>query len=217
MWIFLSHKLSTSTPSYDDGPRLETTPVKQIARGDSSNTYFIKMLNHLGTHVDAPNHFDREGRPIASYTAEELVFEKPLFIEITKSVGEVIKAEDIQSHEAEIADSDLLLIRTGIQRFRESNPEAFMKRGVCLSVEAAEFLRKFKRLRALGVDAISISSPLMREVGREAHRRLLMGRSFLIIEDMDLLGKPTRLKKVIVAPLMVEGVDSSPCTVLAEV
>jgi arylformamidase len=57
----------------------------------------------------------------------------------------------------------------------------------------------------------------MREVGREAHRLLLRGRSFLIVEDMDLLGKPASYRRVFIAPLMVEEVDSAPCTVLAEV
>lgn len=217
MWIFLSHRLSVLTPSYDDGPRLEIAPFKQISKGDSSNSYFLKMLNHLGTHVDAPNHFDPRGRPISSFTAEELVFLKPLLLDVAKKPGELITAEELKSYRGEIAGSDILLIRTGIQKLRNSDPAAFIKKGVCLSVEAAEFLRNFEKLRALGVDAISISSPLMREIGREAHRRLLVGRSFLIIEDMDLDGKPAALKKVFVMPLMVEGVDSAPCTVLAEV
>jgi len=93
----------------------------------------------------------------------------------------------------------------------------YMRRGPCLSAEAAGYLRKFSNLRALGIDTISISSPLLREVGREAHRLLLKGRSFLIVEDMDLLGKPVDYKRVVIAPLLVEEVDSAPCTILAEI
>ncbi|MEM4363302.1 MAG: cyclase family protein [Candidatus Caldarchaeum sp.] len=217
MWVLLSHRLSPSTPCYDNGPRLEVTAVKQLSKGDSSNTYFIKMLNHLGTHVDAPNHFDPSGRKISSYTADELIFSKPILIDVVKNIGELVLADDLKPYHDEIMGSDLLLIRTGIQRLRDSDPEAFMTKGPCLSVEAAEYLRGFMGLRALGVDAISISSPLLREIGREAHRKLLVGRNFLIIEDMDLLGKPSSFKKVVLAPLMVEDVDSAPCTVFAEV
>jgi len=217
MWVLLSHKLSAATPCYDDGPRLEVTPVKQIVRGDSSNTYFLKLLNHLGTHVDAPNHFDPDGRKIHSYTAEELVFEKPLLIDIPKNSGEQIQEADLQPFENLLNKSDILLIRTGFQRFRDTDPMTYMMRGPCLSTEAAGYLRNFSNLRVLGVDTISISSPLMREVGREAHRLLLRGRSFLIVEDMDLLGKPASYRRVFIAPLMVEEVDSAPCTVLAEV
>ncbi|MEM4495053.1 MAG: cyclase family protein [Candidatus Caldarchaeum sp.] len=217
MWIYLSHVLTRYSPCYDDGPRPEFTPDKQIAKGDSSNTFFIKLLNHIGTHVDAPYHFDPHGRKISSYKAEELVFEKPLLIDVDKEVGELITASDLERHGKPLQHSDLLLIRTGFQRYREKDPEAYMKRGPCLSAEAASFLRQFINLRALGVDMISISSPMRREEGREAHRRLLVGRSFLIIEDMDLIGKPNVFKRVVVAPLIVDEVDSAPCTVLAEV
>ena len=64
---------------------------------------------------------------------------------------------------------------------------------------------------------ISISSPLNRQEGREAHRKLLSGRNFLIIEDMDLMNKPTNIKRIILSPIMFEEADSSPCTVWAEI
>jgi len=217
MWVMLSHKLSSTTPCYDDGPRLEVQPVKQIAKGDSSNTFFLKLYNHLGTHVDAPNHFDVEGRKIHSYTAEELVFEKPTLVDIPKNSGELIQDTDLHPFEHLLHKTDILLIRTGFQKFRQTDPMTYMRRGPCLSAEAAGYLRKFSNLRALGIDTISISSPLLREVGREAHRLLLKGRSFLIVEDMDLLGKPVDYKRVVIAPLLVEEVDSAPCTILAEI
>jgi len=215
MWVLLSHKLSPNTPCYADGPRLEITPYKQISRGDSSNSFFLKLFNHLGTHVDAPYHFDPNGRKIASYTSQELVFTKPSILDVEKKAGELIEVEDLKDYEKILRESDLVLIRTGFQRFRDTSPYDYMMNGPCLSPSAAEFLTSFKGLRALGVDIISISSPLMRELGRESHRKLLVGRDFLIIEDMDLMGKPRNLRMVVVAPLFVEQVDSAPCTVLA--
>ncbi len=217
MWVLLSHTLSVKTPCYDEGHRLEIIPVKQISKGDYSNTFLLKTLNHLGTHVDAPNHFDPSGRKIASYKADELIFHKPLMIELPKGAGELITANELRAYHDSIASSDIVLIRTGFQVFRDKDPVLFMKNGPSLSAEAAAYLRSVHGLRALGVDMISISSPSMREEGREAHKQLLKDRSFLIIEDMDLLGKPSRFKKVIVAPLMIEDVDSAPCTVFAEV
>ncbi|MDW8063043.1 MAG: cyclase family protein [Candidatus Caldarchaeum sp.] len=217
MWIFLSHRLSVKTPVYDDGPRLEISPYKQISRGDSSNSFFIKMLNHIGTHVDAPNHFDPDGRKISSFTADELSFSKPLLIEVAKKSEELITADDLRPFHPRIAESDILLLKTGFQVYRETDPLTYVKKGPCLSPDAAEYLRNFPLLRALGVDMVSISSPSKRELGRESHRKLLVGRDFLIIEDMDLLNKPADLKRVLVVPLMVEEVDSAPCTVLAEV
>jgi arylformamidase len=64
---------------------------------------------------------------------------------------------------------------------------------------------------------ISISSPIHRDEGRRAHRELLSRDDFLIIEDMDLMEKPREIRRLILAPLMVEIMDSSPCLVLAEI
>lgn len=218
MWVLLSHKLSVATPSYDMGPGLEIKPFKQIERGDSSNSYFVSFLNHLGTHVDAPLHFDPRGRPIAGFGVDFFVFERPVLVDIPKGVGELITADELRSLYGEIRDADLLMIRTGFQRFRESDVETFSRRGPCLSDGAARYIvEELPKLRAVGVDAISISSPMRREEGRAAHRTLLVGRDFLIIEDMDLMDKPSNIRRVFVMPLLIEGVDSAPCMVLAEV
>ncbi|MDO9528340.1 MAG: hypothetical protein Q7J27_04180 [Syntrophales bacterium] len=49
-----------------------------------------------------------------------------------------------------------------------------------------------------------------------SHHELLCGkdRRFLVIEDMNLDYDLSGLKKVIVAPLLVEKTDSAPCTII---
>ena len=67
------------------------------------------------------------------------------------------------------------------------------------------------------MDLISISSYSNRDEGRKAHHAFLNpieGEPILLIEDMKL-DHVTRLKKVIVAPLLIDNADGSPCTVLA--
>jgi len=218
MWILLSHVITTSTPSYNLGPSIEIEPYKLIARGDSSNSYLIKLYNHLGTHVDSPRHFDERGRAITDYKPEELIFTKPVLIDITKKAGEGITREDLKLVKSEIEGADALLIRTGVQKLRDEDPITFACDGVYLTPEAAEYIvEELNNLRALGLDAISISSPKHREEGRKSHKKLLTGRDFLIIEDMNLMGKPKNLKQLIISPIMIEGIDSSPCTVWAEI
>jgi hypothetical protein len=57
-----------------------------------------------------------------------------------------------------------------------------------------------------------------RELGRQAHRAFLNpesdGYPILIIEDMDLSANLNGLKQVWVAPLLVEGIDSAPYTII---
>ena len=209
----LSHVTKAGDPVYpgNEGPRLEQ--LRSIARGDSSNMWRLTFTNHIGTHVDAPNHFDESGPAISEFGPEELVFREVRLVDVPKSPGEIVTAEDLERHERVLRSSEALLIRTGIQRFRAQSPEIYSGVGISLSVEAARLIASYPNLRAIGIDAISISSPQRREIGREAHRVLLRGRRFLIVEDMDLQGKPERYDLLLIAPLMIEQIDSAPCTV----
>lgn len=173
------------------------------------------MANHTGTHVDAPNHFHREGRKIAEYQLEELIFEDVHLLDIPKSPGGEITVEDLEPHLGLLSRSSLVLLRTGLQSYRDSDPEAYSEKGLLITPSAAKFIRReAPSLRGLGLDAISISTPLRREEGRESHRILLSDNKFLIIEDMDLAGKPKKFRYVILAPLLLEEVDGAPCTVI---
>ncbi|HXW94096.1 MAG TPA: cyclase family protein [Nitrososphaerales archaeon] len=216
MLTLLSHHLSTSTPAFNNGPTVTISPVKQIATGGSSNNYAFSTPCHNGTHMDCPNHFDDAGRPVASFTMNDFVFERPSLIEIPKGDGELFTSADLTEHEGTIGNSDLLLIRTGYQKYRNSDPTRYSTKNPGFSAEGARYLLKFPRLRAIGFDFISLSSVLHREEGREAHRALLKGREFFILEDMDLSGYPRAAMRVVVAPIFLEGVDSTPCTVFAE-
>ena len=207
-----------STPAFDNGPSLTITPMKEIKKGGSSNSYTMSLQNHLGTHVDAPNHFDENGKPLSSFSMEDLTFTRPYLVDIPKKESELITRSDLTPHKGAIEVTDLLLLRTGFQALRTADPQKYSTQNPGLSADAAEFLATgFKDLRALGLDLISLSPVQNRDEGRRAHSALLKGRDFFIIEDMDLSKCPSKLSKVLVVPLFVEGVDSAPCTVITDI
>ncbi len=213
--ILLSHRLDTRTPVYPGMMPLSLSPIKSISMGDASNSWYLSLGNHVGTHVDSQRHFYPDGKTISELDVEELIFTKAVIIDVPKNPGELILVSDLETHLKEITGVSMLMIRTGIQAFRTLNPEVYINRGPCLSESAARFLSNFyPRLRAIGVDSISISSPEHREEGREAHKILLRNNSFLIVEDMDLESKPRHYSSVIIAPLMIRDIDSAPCTVI---
>jgi len=80
-------------------------------------------------------------------------------------------------------------------------------------------LRKnLPKLKGFGIDCISVSSPLHRELGRETHRILFEessgGVSPIIIEDLLLPEAYRHFDEVMVAPLPVQNADGVPCMVL---
>lgn len=211
----LSYPLSKDTPVYPGDHAFNIVPTKRIKRGDSCNTYLLKCSNHAGTHIDAPRHFFDSGRAICDYKIEELTFNKPLVLEVKKRQDELITAKDLGN----LGACDILLIRTGFSRKR--NQKEYIYHNPGFSAQAASLIRtKYPKIRAIGLDAISVSCYGSRIEGRDAHR-ILLGRKgsqegILLIEDMHLNQDLKCLKSVLVIPLLVQGIDSAPCTVIGE-
>jgi kynurenine formamidase len=217
MFLELSHHLSADTPVPPGVPPIEFLHHYSMGRGDVSNLFVLHFSNHTGTHIDAPWHFVNSGIPIGKFSLEEFVFDRPLCLDLALGDGEMFHAAHFQPHAAEISRCDLLLLRTGYARVRRSDPARYRIFAPGMSEEGAHYLaEEFPRLRALGLDTVSLACMQHLEEGLEAHRVLLQGegRRFLIIEDMNLDHDLSRLRRVIALPLMIDGIDSAPCTVM---
>lgn len=219
----LSYPIENKTPLYGSTPAPVIAPYRQISKGDTSNSYTITIHNHTGTHVDAPKHFVPDGRSISEYSLEELTFYNPAILECTKNPGEWIELEEIQQAAQKLYRVDCLLLHTGFGRFRDQ--EIYRTHNPGIAPEVIFWIRKeFPDIRCIGIDSISISSFQHKERGREAHTAAFikqkdLGEPLFVIEDMNLntLSGDDKLKKVIVIPWQILGIDSAPCTVLVEV
>ena len=220
--ICLSYPISVETPVYGNSPKPKIMPHKSIAAGDSCNTYTITVCNHTATHLDAPAHFLPNGRRISDYSLEELTFRRPLLVDIPKGSGEWVEEENVKGA-VKAKDVDCLLIRTGFWIFR--GQDIYKTRNPGVSPEAILWLRrKLRRIRCIGMDSISISGFQDRPRGRRAHlaafeKRKNSGEPLLFLEDMNLsaLKAGAKIQKIMVVPWLISGIDSAPCTVLAEV
>ena len=219
----LSYPVDQNTPGYGSTPKPTINPYRKISKGDGSNSCIITIHNHTGTHVDAPRHFIPDGRAISNYSFDDLIFNNPLLIECPKDPGELIKLEDIPMQE--LGSADCLLLHTGFSRIRDRGREIYRTRNPGISPEVIFWLRKeFPLIRCIGIDSISISSFQHREMGKETHKAAFidqtgLGEPLLLIEDMNLntLSTDNKLRKVVVIPWQILGIDSAPCIVLAEV
>ncbi|MCX5713883.1 MAG: cyclase family protein, partial [Candidatus Omnitrophica bacterium] len=76
-YYYLSHVITGKTPVYGGGIPVGITGIKSLLKGDSANTYKFTMGNHVGTHIDAPNHFFKQGIKISDYPAGYFIFRSP--------------------------------------------------------------------------------------------------------------------------------------------
>lgn len=216
-FIRLSYDISADAPLYPGTPKVKVVQCKSIRGGDSSNTFIVEMSNHAGSHVDGPKHFRENGRSIDKYMPEELIFKKPLIIDCPKSSSEPVKKEDVERSGYK-SDADMVLLRTGFSRYRRTSPEKYSGQNPYLSPGAADYLKKrFKKMRALGIDCISIASKNHKEEGRMSHKILLGSPPALIVEDIYIPLSVRGFKEISVAPVFIKGIDSAPCTVTGKI
>lgn len=221
MLISLSYPLSEATPFYKTlrGPRLEQ--LYDLAKGDACNSFYLTTSNHAGTHVDAPNHFNPDGRRIADYELAELVFTRPALLNIQVMADELILPEHLASWSTCRGDCDLLFVRSGFGKYR-ANAETYIEHNPGFSAAAADFLmERFPELKSLAVDFASIASVAHMEEGCEAHRVFLgcgrySDRPVLLVEDIRFPEPMPSLKRIYLIPWQFEGLDSAPCTLFAE-
>ena len=200
-----------AAPSYE--------PIQSIARGDLANLFRVTMFNHCGTHIDAPNHYDLTGKKLVDFPLEHFVFDKLLLLDIPKPDQGLITDEDCGRALGDRTACDLLLLRTGFERYRRSDPARYIRGCPGVSADAARYLKKtLPGLRAIGLDFMSLEWTTDKSHGFEAHQVLLKDPShpLLIIEDMSLNLELLRVRRIFAVPIFFRELDSFPATVFAE-
>jgi arylformamidase len=219
----LSHNLSERTPFYEGLPGPTIDQLYDLRKGDTCNSFFFRTSNHAGTHVDAPLHFNPAGRSITDYDLSELIFSRPAVVDVPLEARELIEPRHLQPAAAVPKDCDILLLRSGFGRRRESEAAAYVADGPGFSRSGAEYLlATLPGLKALAVDFISIAATSHMDEGCDAHRVFLGcagygARTILLVEDASLPPSLPNPRTVYVIPLFFEGLDSAPCTMFAEV
>ncbi|WP_321474915.1 cyclase family protein [uncultured Paludibaculum sp.] len=222
MLIKLSHNLSEHTPFYSSLPKPKLNQIYDLAKGDTCNSYYFTTSNHAGTHVDAPRHFNPQGRAITDYQLDEFVFTRPTVLDVPLHESELIQPSHLEPALAVTPlQSDILLIRTGFGRHRQDE-RRYVDQGPGFGPDAASYLMATcPALRAIAMDFPSVSALAHEEAGAAAHRIFLgctayADRPILLIEDALIPDDLPTLQRITLMPWLFDGLDSAPCTLFAE-
>ncbi len=215
--MLLSHLLNSDTPSYGNRDRLTIEQPSKISEGSSANSSkWLFSTNHLGTHIDMPNHFFEDGQTISDYPAHFWFCNNVQLIDIPVTEAELIMKNKLEGKIN--SKTNLLLIRTGYENYRGS--DKYWNDNPGISDEVGFWIReKFPNIKMIGFDFLSLTSWKFRDEGKMAHSAFLnpegKGNPICIIEDMSMLHLVEPIQQVIIAPLMVEKTNGSPVTVFA--
>ncbi|MEA5006674.1 MAG: cyclase family protein [Rikenellaceae bacterium] len=231
-WVDLTWDFEESTVYW---PTNVTFTHDTVAFGINDKGYFYSSFKyaaeeHGGTHFDAPLHFAEGGRSIEQIPVEELTGAGVL-VDISAKVGEnrdyLIPPGDFRTWESEngkIPEGFIVLIKTGFGKYwgdkleytgtTKSGPEGVEELHFPgLSQEAAEWLVKERKIKAVGIDTPSIDYGQSKEF--LAHR-FLCGNNITAYENLANLEKlPATGFYVVAAPMKIKGGSGSPLRILA--
>ena len=215
--LLLSHILRTDTPSYGNRDKLIIESLSNITEGATANSSkWIFSSNHLGTHIDTPKHFFDNGKTIIELPLSFWFSDKIQLIDIPLNEACLVKVDDVVNKIN--YDIEVLLIRTGYEKFRETDKYWCDNPGI--SAEVGYWLRgNYPKIKMIGFDFISLTSWKFRDEGKKAHKAFLNpdadGNSICIIEDMSLNNINHTINKINVIPIFIENANGSPVTVFA--
>ena len=183
----------------------------------------IMTMTGIGTHMDAPFHFDLEGFDIAQLPVEDLIA-PAIVIDVQHKITPdyFIAVEDIKAHEQQfgkIPTNCLILAHTGWaqhwhdpQKYRNPDLEGNMH-FPGFSVEAIEYLMTCDIL-GVGIDTLS---PDGSNMAFPAHH-ILLGNNKYIIENLcNLDSLPSTGATVTALPIKIAKGAEAPCRVIAEI
>lgn len=224
--VDLGYPLNERT-NYWPGEQYEPFRLRTIAtlERDGVLSKAVSFPEHIGTHVDAPNHFEANQPDVASLAAEQLIGRGVVLDISGRAEGDadaLLTVADVRAWEerhGRIPAGAIVLLHTGWGRYWD-RPPLYHGRDTLgrlhfpsYSPEAARLLIHERDVKALGVDTLSIDPGVSQKF--EVHH-IVNGAGRYGIENLTGLEQlPPAGFVVMVAPLKVEGGTGGPARVLA--
>ncbi|GAA1607917.1 cyclase family protein [Actinoplanes couchii] len=156
----LTYPLTTRMPGYTPGEEARRRTVASIGK-DGYYMQEWRVIEHIGTHVDAPAHFTRGGRVATELRPDELLLPAAVVDIAGRAAHDpdtMVMIEDLRAYErrhGRIPDGAAVLMysgwgaRTGAAYRNDLRFPGF-------GTDACEWLLTNRRIRSLGVDTLSI-------------------------------------------------------------
>jgi len=218
----LGHPLSDADPTWSGGKAFSRSAEATFEKDGYAVGKFTAD-EHFGTHLDAPAHFG------GSWTTDTIPVERLVRPAVCINVAAQVAAdedyrltlEDVRAFESRsgtIAEGAIVLVATGWDR-RWKEPGRYMnvRNGVKhfpgISVEAATFLARDRKVAGIGIDSPSVDHGPSERF--ETHRTTMPRNVYHVENATNLTALPAAGFTVVVAPINIVGGSGGPTRVFA--
>ncbi len=231
-WVDLTHDFANGIPSF---PRGKTYQHEEAFVGETRGGYYMATYNyaaseHVGTHLDAPIHFHKEGKSIEQLPFQQLMGDV-IVVDIKAAVAAnmnylatVKDLADWEDRHGRIPDDAIVMFNTGLANVwpdatrylgtdLKGNEGVAAMKNPGIHKDAAAFLAKQRRIKAVGIDSISFDNSLQSD--RMAHR-ILFAHDIPGVENvanLDIL--PPTGAYLIGLPMKIKGGSAAPIRLIA--
>lgn len=196
----ISERVEPETATFPGDNAFSLEWVMRKEDGASCNVSTIRMSVHVGTHTDAPLHYDTDGADMASVDMHKYIGRCRVMDVQAEGSPPLIPAAALTP---ELLDgAERVLLRT----CKDHNSRIFDPDFTSLGGAAAKVLAD-AGIQLVGIDTPSMDHSTNQEL--DGHQALYAG-GIAILENLDLTGVPAGDYELIALPLRIVGCDSSP-------
>lgn len=202
-WIDVSATLDPAmTPVYEGNAPLSFDFMLDMRKGDGLTLSKYSLGAHSGTHIDAPQHFIRDGASVDKVPLDPLIGPARV-IDIPDSI-QAIDAAELNRHAWKGAERLIFRTRSSVRGWMSS--PTFHHDFAYVAPDAAQLIAD-AGVKLVGIDYISIE-----QFGAPAPltHRILLGRGIPIIEGFALETIAPGDYDLIVLPIKVAGHEGAP-------
>lgn len=214
-WISLAQPLYSGMPVAGPYPVVDFSaseyPVKD---GYTKRESHMEMAVHVGTHIDAANHFVPTGRSIDQYPLSKFVG-PGVALDVRREGRTALDRDELESIGASVEPGDIVLLIFG--HGRHFGTETYRDHPY-ITPAAAEWLVE-RGVKLVGFDLMTPEMPVgMRSADFDYPvHQVLLGADVLVIENLaggleSICGGRLEISAV---PLPIRGSDGGPCVPIA--
>jgi arylformamidase len=206
--VDLTHTFDNGMPVFPGLPEPSFAPIARVEEDGYAMTSY-SMLNHIGTHVDAPAHQIAGGDTLDEIGLERLVTDA-LTIDVSqRSRHGAIPLAELEPHLGDVRPGDIVLLYSN--NARNYGRAAYWTGWSYPDADAAHALID------CGVSAIGFDGPSADPVDSTTFdlHRVWLGNGRLILENVNNLDQLPERAQIVVAPMKVARANGAPARIFA--
>ncbi|HEX9387420.1 MAG TPA: cyclase family protein [Anaerolineales bacterium] len=198
----ISLSISLNLPTWPGDPGLKLEQYESIDKGALYNATQMSSSVHLGTHVDAPRHFIKEGSTVEQLPLEVLT--GPCYVTQLPDGIEAITSEVLDRTEI-TSDMKRVLFGTSNSHFWAKGESTFQTDFVAITEDGAEWLVE-RGIQLVGIDYLSVA-PYTESIPTHT---VLLKAGVVIVEGLNLSNIMRGFYDLYCLPLKIVGSDGAP-------